>query len=129
MKEKAFRIGMWLLVLLGIGASAFVLSFTNPYQDLESFEKNFLNVVTLYLGMGLFFTGLFTLILFWIRKKSLLEEDVQHIHMGVSFRQGMLLSIAVIVVLVLQSFRVLVWWDALLAIGAIMMIELYFLAR
>lgn len=129
MKEKAFRIGMWLIVLLGIGATAFVLNFTNPYQDIESFEKNFLNVVALYISTGLFFTGFFSLILFWIRKKSLLEEDVQYIHMGVSFRQGVLLSIAVVVVLILQSFRVLVWWDALLAIGAIMMIELYFLAR
>ena len=48
---------MWLLVLLGIGTTAFVLNFTNPYQDIESFEKNFLNVVALYISAGLFFTG------------------------------------------------------------------------
>jgi len=120
---------MWLVMLSGLAASAFILSFTSPYTDIANFEKNTFNILFLYVAVGCFFTGLFSLLLLKIRKKSLREEEIQHIHIGVSFREGLLLSVAVLVVLILQSFRVLVWWDALLAVGAIMMIELYFLAR
>lgn len=129
MKGKAFRFGMWIFLLVGGVALFFSTIFLNPYQSVESFRLSMVGVGLFYVSTSIFLTGVFSLILFWIRRKAMTEEEFQSINVGVSFRQGLLLSIAVILILVMQSFRVLVWWDALLAVGTIMMIELYFLAR
>jgi len=46
-----------------------------------------------------------------------------------SLRQGMLLSLLACGLLFLQSFRILVWWDGLLLLAGIFLIELYFLNK
>lgn len=115
-------------MLAGLIASGLVIYLFSPHVNQVPGQQNVLGIVLLYLSLFTFFVGVFSLFLFWLRKKSY-EEDLLCEHMGVSLRQGILLSLMVVVLLLLQSFRVLVWWDALLAIGAVMMIELYFLAR
>jgi hypothetical protein len=64
----------------------------------------------------------------FIRRKTLGEEAAQS-NAGLSLRQGILLAILVIALLVLQSFRMLVWWDGLLVLAGVILIELYFLSR
>ncbi len=129
MKGRTFRLGMWFLVTLGFGAAVSIVLFLSPYNNTDSLQENIVNIGAFYVSLSLFFTGFFSLILYWIRRKAMADEDVQHINIGVSFRQGFLLSGALIFIIILQSFRILIWWDGLLAIGAMMMIELYFLAR
>jgi hypothetical protein len=119
---------MWLVLLAGLAAVGAVITSLSPYQNQVSLEGNFRNLALFYFSLSVFLTGFFSLFLFWVKKGSSSDELV-NVHMGVSFRQGLLLSIIVIVILILQSFRVLTWWDGLLAVGAVLMIELYFLAR
>lgn len=114
--------------MFGLSAVVLVITLFPPYQNQNPIERNFANISLFYLSLAVFMTGFFSLFLFWVKKKTSSEELLQ-LHMGVSFRQGLLLSIIVIVILILQSFRVLTWWDGLLAVGAVLMIELYFLAR
>lgn len=128
MTQKAFRWGMWFVLMVGLAAVGAIITSFSPYQDQNNLEGNFRNIALFYFSLSVFLTGFFSLFLFWIKKGSS-TDDLMQVHMGVSFRQGLLLSIIVIVILVLQSFRVLTWWDGLLAVGAVMMIELYFLAR
>ena len=128
MTQKAFRWGMRFVLSLGLLAVVLVVTLFPPYQNQNLFERNFTNISLFYVSLFVFMTGFFSLFLFWLKEKTSSEELIR-VHMGVSFRQGLLLSIIVIVVLILQSFRVLTWWDGLLAVGAVLMIELYFLAR
>jgi len=73
-------------------------------------------------------SGLFNLILLRLRKKITTSENA-FAQVGLSFRQSTLLSLLAIGLLVMQSFRVLVWWDGLLFLAGIFLIELYFLSK
>ena len=127
MNEKAFRFGMWFSMVLGFAGLLFVIITFSPYTDQNLEKRNFLNIFLLYISSAFFMTGFFSLFLFGIRKR--IAKESQEVNMGVSLRQGILLSIIIIVTLILQSFRVLTWWDGLLVVGAVLMVELYFLAR
>ena len=57
-------------------------------------------------------------------------KDEMHIaNVALSFRQGILLALLAVGLLILQSFRMLVWWDALLVVAGVFLIELYFLSK
>jgi heme/copper-type cytochrome/quinol oxidase subunit 2 len=127
MSEKAFRFGMWFVMVLGAAGLLTVIVTLSPYINQNSEERNFLNIVFFYVSCAFFLAGFFGLLLFKLRKKITKENN--DVHMGVSLRQGILLSIIIVVILILQSFRVLTWWDGLLVVGAVLMVELYFLAR
>jgi hypothetical protein len=73
----------------------------------------------------------FSLLLFWLRTLKIKDPRRKEMNslVGVSIRQGFLLALIFLVLLIMQSFGILVWWDGLLAVGAILLVELYFLAR
>ncbi|MFH0837811.1 MAG: hypothetical protein V1880_00920 [Patescibacteria group bacterium] len=87
------------------------------------------------LGLSLFYSSLFialagTFALFfyflrvWANKK-----EIYNVHLNTSLRQGTLLSIMVIVGLAFQRLRVLTWWDGLLLLAIVLLIEFYFSSR
>lgn len=126
--KKVFQWGMRLLLFTGLVMLVGVMAFTSPYKSQDINQINFLHTSLFYVSLFIFHTGLFTLVLFWLRRKAS-DDDLISAHMGVSLRQGLLLAIIVVAIFILQSFRVLTWWDGLITVGAVLMIELYFLAR
>ena len=128
MTTKAFLWGMRFITLLAIIATVLLIVFVGPYQNQDPNDWLIFNIVLLNITLFIALSGVFTLFLFFLRKKSSGNEILSS-HAGTSFRQGMLLSLAMLSLLLLQSFRILTWWDGLLAMGAIMMVELYFLAN
>lgn len=119
---------MRMVTVIATGAVLLLLLQTSPYRSQNPGDKNFLNIILLQTSLFLALGGWFSLFLFWLRRKAS-GNELLSAHLGVSFRQGLLLAICVIMLLTLQSFRVLTWWDGLLAAGAVLMVELYFLAR
>jgi hypothetical protein len=79
---------------------------------------------------SLFFalSGFFNLLLLWLRKNQVDAENAFS-SVGLSFRQGILLALFAVGLLILQSFRILIWWDGLLLLAGIFLIELYFVSR
>jgi hypothetical protein len=79
---------------------------------------------------SLFFalSGFFNLLLLWLRKKQV-DADNAFSNVGLSFRQGMLLALFAVGLLILQSLRILIWWDGLLLLAGIFLIELYFVSK
>ena len=91
--------------------------------------------VSVFVGQGLFFVSMFamlssTLTLFftWMRK-TMSGGESAFVHLGMSLRQGILISLLVIVLLFFQRLQILVWWDGLLLAAGFFLIELYFLTR
>lgn len=115
---------LWLFRFICILA-LFVLGFVVMYVDPENeiWAKG-----ALYTTIFVFFASLFNLIFLRLRRNRMQGELVPH-NMALSFRQGILLALLVVMLMVLQSFRMLIWWDGLLAAGAIFLIEFYFLSR
>lgn len=120
MTLKSYLWGMRISTVIALGLWLFVALTVNPD------DPSILTKLFFYVSLFLFLSGFFILSLTGIRRK--ISGD-GFVYLGMSFRQGILLSLLVIVLLVLQSFRVLLWWDGLLVVAGVFLIELYFLSR
>jgi len=84
------------------------------------------------MGAGLFFisllaflTGLLTLFVTWVYRKALRDAGAAH-HLSGAFRQAFLLALYVLGIVFFQYQRILTWWDVLLLLAAILLIEFSF---
>lgn len=122
MSLKAYIWGIRILTLLSFGAFGFVIRFVDPDA------AGLMGKVLFYLSVFFFLSGFFNLLLMRLRKKHVNAENAFS-NIGLSFRQGILLAFFSVGLLILQSFRVLIWWDGLLLMFGIFIIELYFISR
>lgn len=81
------------------------------------------------MGVGLFFislfallTGVLTLFVMWIYRRALGDAGAAH-HLSGAFRQAFLLALYALGIVFFQYGRILTWWDALLLLAAILLIE------
>lgn len=119
MSLRTYLWGITLAALLCWIAFGLVLTGIDPFQaDLAGLSTFFVSLFFALLGS-------FTFIGFWLRVK-ITKGEVVYAHIGTSFRQGILLSLACIGLLLLQAARVLTWWDGTLLVLAILLVELYF---
>lgn len=122
MTVRGYLWGMRLSTLVAVAAFGLVACYVNPFRD------GILGQTLFYISLFFSITGLATLFLFWLRRKFANNETV-YLNVGVSFRQGMLVAFAVTLLFLLQSFRLLLWWDAGLVIAAVLLVELWFLSK
>ena len=122
MTLKFYLWGVRLSALLALAVWGAVVILIDP-QDSGIFGQ-----VVFYLSLFIALSGIFILFLTWLRRVAI-SEETPFIYIGMSFRQGMLLAILTIILLILQNFRVLTWWDGLLTTAAVFLVELYFLSR
>jgi hypothetical protein len=69
-------------------------------------------------------TGTMTILGVFGRSKS--SPELASNHLAPAFRQGLLISVAIVAVLVLQRFRFLQWWNILLLGGILVLVDLIF---
>lgn len=113
---------------LRISAIISLLGFGLIVYSVDPQKSGILGQFLFYLSLFFFLSGVFILFFTRIRKASI-EEETSLAYLGLSFRQGILLALLAIVLLAMQSFRVLTWWDGLLATAAVFLAELYFLSE
>jgi len=132
MSYRFFLWAMRILVAVSFVALLVFIIFLSPYSNTDSSWELILSNVIIFessLFFGLFAS--FSLLLFWLRTSKLKNPRKKELDcfVGVSIRQGFLLALVFLFLLIMQSFDILVWWDGLLVVGAVILIELYFLAR
>lgn len=84
--------------------------------------------LALFLFFGSFFfalTGTFALLGFGLRAQFVKHRALFE-QIGVSFRQGLLLSLLLVGLLLLQGERYLTWWNALFLLLCIVLLEFFF---
>lgn len=125
----------WILRIVGflafLGVLYFVF-FTAPYREQEITNLAIRNIIIFEVILFIFLSTIFSLFLFWIRRigqKGRMKNPEMVVLEVISIRQGILLGFCAMILLILQSFNILTWWDGLLAVGAILMLELYFLVK
>ncbi len=116
-------------LVVGLCIVLAIIFLTAPYQlganSVEGGLKiNLLNIIGVYIGIFLFFSGLFSTIFFFFRRKNDISNQL-YFSAVTSFRQGILMGILVCNLLFMQSFNMLIWWDAILIVIAIILIEMY----
>lgn len=115
---------LWTLRLLDL---AFFLAFGSVIMLVDP-EDCVWSKPAFYVSLFLSLAVFFNLVLLGLRKGKAQRNELAAI-MATSFRQGIWIALLAVVLLVLQSFRMLVWWDGLLAAGAIFLAEFYFISR
>ena len=66
--------------------------------------------------------GMMTLFTTWVYRRALGIASAAH-HLGGAFRQAFLLSLLIVAGIFLQMEQWLTWWDALLLLSVILLIE------
>jgi hypothetical protein len=122
MTLNAYLWGMRIITVAMLAVWGSVVYFVDP--NISGVMGEIIFFTSLLLAMS----GVCILFLNWIKRLFFGKEEIVH-HLGINFRQGILIAIAIIAILILQRLKFLIWWDALLVIGAIFLIELYFLSH
>ncbi len=119
MSLNAYLWGVRLFTLLSLCAWFGVIMAVDPEQ-------------AGFVGIGLFFTSLFafllgglTLCFTFFYRKVLGEESAAH-YLGSIFRQAFLLASYVCIIIFFQWQQILTWWDFLLLLAAVLLVEFSF---
>ncbi len=113
---------IWMLVgtLISWVALGLVLTYINPEIASQT------GLVLFYGSVFLSLSGTITLLGFlWRRLRY--RDEVLFRQVSTSFRQGILLSLVVIATLFLQANRLLSWWNLLLLVGGLSLLEYFML--
>lgn len=103
--------GAWLMVVFYLApSSAGVMGF-----------------VFFYMSLGVAVVGTTTLVGFGLRH-LLHRDEVVFRQVAISFRQGVLLGIVVLLALMLQAERLLTWWNLGILLLALTIVEFFFLS-
>jgi hypothetical protein len=122
MTLRAYIWGMRIITLFSLLVLGVVILYINPEGS------GMIGICMFYLVAFFVLSGMFNLFLLFVRRK-ILGDELATKNIQLSFRQGILLSIMTLIILILQSYQMLIWWDALLVVAGIFLIELYFLSR
>lgn len=114
---------LWLVRIIGLFAlSALVFIVLKIEPEKDTWTKIFF-----YLAFFFFLSSLFNLFLLRLRRRAMRGELVGE-NIVLSLRQGTLLALLATSLFVLQGLRMLLWWDGLLIVAGIFLVELYFLS-
>ncbi|MFH1598371.1 MAG: hypothetical protein ABIB97_04890 [Patescibacteria group bacterium] len=122
MPLKRYLIGISLSTLFCWLAWITVLYYINPETS------GFIGLFLFYISLLVALTGTLALIGFFIRV-WFSQEEIVYKHVGKSLRQAVLFSLLVVGGLLLQGARLLTWWNGLLFIMGLAVLELFFLTR
>ena len=95
---------------------------------LSPFSQQSLSLSLFYLSLFVALSGSFALLLYFLRVWAN-KKEIYNAHLNASLRQGVLLSMMIVIGLAFQRLRVLTWWDGLLLLAIILLIEFYFMNR
>jgi len=131
MDKGILKFKLLLISIAIIGLVGFLMMFflTSPYQNttlgIGVTQINLLSVIGMYVSLFIFFAGIFAGIFFLFKSKVVLFRGAYTVAVS-SLRQGVLMGILICILLFLQSLNLLIWWDALLVIMAVLLAEMYF---
>ena len=122
MLQIYYIVGVFVATILSWVSWFVVLSKLSPFLSGD------LALALFYSSLLLALTGTFTVVIYYLRLALNRSENFFR-HLNTALRQGALLSSMVCVGLAFQRLRVLTWWDALLLLAIVVLIEYYFMNR
>lgn len=116
---KNYIFSIFIVSLVSIGTWLMILFNYNPYKS------DIVTIIAFYTSLLLWVTGIFSLIGSYIRTKTINHDLIQSDLFAV-FRQSLFISLAFVGILIMQTLKVLTWWDGILLVLAILLLELFF---
>lgn len=99
-----------------------VLFYMNPD------EVGAIGLMAFYISLFLALLGTFSLVGFFVRVWFSRSQAIFR-YLGIAFRQAVWFSVLIVVALILQAERYLTWWNALLLILFLVLLEFLVLTR
>ncbi|MBU0624769.1 hypothetical protein KKF05_00315 [Patescibacteria group bacterium] len=108
--------------VLSWGAVILIITMIDPTSS------NFVVLAIFYISIFLALTGMFSVLgfisrVFILKKRLLLSRQV-----AVSFRQAVITALLIVTLLFLQSKAMLTWWNALLIVAIMTVVESFFIS-
>ncbi|OGD67986.1 hypothetical protein A3F08_03560 [Candidatus Berkelbacteria bacterium RIFCSPHIGHO2_12_FULL_36_9] len=119
-KSLLFTVFVGFIVCLGI----FLLILFN----VDPFRSDLITIGAYFGSLYLCLLCLFALIGYYTRVQ-LTNREVIYSHFSVSLRQSALISLSIVLILIMQTMRVLNWWVAGIIILIVFMMEMFFRVR
>lgn len=116
------------LIIIAIIATIGWSSWVLVINKLSPFSTPGISLSLFYSSLLIALIGSISLMMYYL-KISLDKAKGRAETLNISLRQGTLLSIMIIVGILFQRLKVLTWWDGLLLLAIILMIEFYFTSR
>jgi hypothetical protein len=123
MTLKSYLWGIRISTAISFAAWILVLKQVDPQKT------GAIGQLLFFVSALLFLAGMFILFFTWLRGAVSGNDEIALAYIGVSFRQGILVAILLCLLLALQQYRILTWWDGALAVAGIFLVELYFLIK
>ncbi len=122
MTLRSYLWGVRLSTLVVFTAWVVVLMSVDPESS------GVIGQILFYVTFFLFFAGI-SILLFTFVWRRMTDDTLTVVEVNMSFRQGILLSLLITILIFFQQLGILVWWAAFLVAAGILLIELYFLTR
>ena len=122
MPHLYYLIGIIVATVLG-WASFFVV-----INNLSPFISGYLALSLFYSSLFIAVTGTLAILNYYLRM-ALNKNKNYYQNLNIALRQGSLFSVMIVASLIFQRLRVLTWWDAMLMLIIIFLVEYYFMAR
>lgn len=122
MSLKKYLILMTIACILCWGGWSLVLFLVNP------FSAGWIGIVLFYTALFLGLASLFSIVGFVVRF-VIIKHEFAYKHVRTAFRQGLMFSLLVVGALFLQAEKLLVWWNLILMIVLLGVIEYAFIVK
>lgn len=122
MSLKKYLLTMLLATILGASVWVYVIFTVDPI------EGGLAGLLFFYLSLLGTLIGAFSIIGFYLRR-LFFRNELEFRQATIAFRQSVLFSILVILSLILQSHGLLRWWNAILLILALTLLEFFLVAN
>lgn len=119
MKLKTYLFLVFVITLLALGGFLSILFNVDP------FSGGIINKVGFFSCLFLFLWGILLFIGFYLRV-AFGNREVIFAHLPISARQAFLVSGLAVLSLAMQAMRVLSWWDEVILVAIVILIELFF---
>ena len=111
------------LIMMSIGTLICWLIWIIVLGNVDPKESGIIGLLFFYLSLFLSLTGTFSVIGFFLRKKFVKNEIVVFKHVRHTFRQGILISLILIVSLLMLQFHWLNWLTGVLLVLLFLILE------
>ena len=115
------------LIILGICTLVCWSAFISVLFLINPFEAGFLGFVFFYVSLAFALIGTFS-ILGFVFRTYIKKDDMAVKHINIASRQSFLFTLMVLLALVLQSLKYLVWWNLILLVLVLAFVELFFMS-
>ena len=121
---------MYSVYLLSILVSAVIgwVGWLLVWFRMDPFGSTTLAITLFFLSLFIALSSTLALVGYYLRL-YVRRNEIFYEHIIISLRQGMLLSFFICGSLGFQKFKVLNWWNALLFLVTIFLVEAYFLSK